>query len=130
MRNNNSEYKRRQDDVPNTGERGQERRGERRVKRRSQQRDESRSEQRGEPRPDTMTLPNVRFPIELKVSAYFLLPLLFGMIVLAYIMIDAHRNFQQKQMDQFARVITAQLAASAVEPLFADAKMELAVLIN
>lgn len=114
MKNNNSEYKRRQDDTPNTGERRQDRR----------------SERRDEPRPDTMILPNVRFPIELKVSAYFLLPLLFGMIVLAYIMIDAHRNFQQKQMDQFARVITAQLAASAVEPLFAGAKMELAILIN
>ncbi len=71
-----------------------------------------------------------RFPIAFKVSVYFMLPILVGMVVLAYIMIDAHRSFQHKQMDQFARVITEQLASSAVEPLFADANMELGVLIN
>lgn len=71
-----------------------------------------------------------RFPIVLKVSLVFMVPLLLGMALLAYIMIDTHRSFQHKQMDQFARVITEQLAASAVEPLFADANMELGVLIN
>lgn len=71
-----------------------------------------------------------RIPIALKMSAVFMLPLLIGMAVLAFIMIDTHRSFQHQQMDQFARVITEQLAASAVEPLFADANMELGVLIN
>jgi len=101
----------------------------RRARAQSQRPERSR-ERQNKPQLEPIGAPSFRFPIELKVSAYFLLPLLFGMIVLAYIMIDAHRNFQQKQMDQFARVITAQVAASAIEPLFADAKMELAVLIN
>lgn len=136
MQNNNSEHQRRSSDASN-GQRTDalpmdqlSQSSERRSERRSENDSEKRQERRSQPRLEAIKLPGIRFPIELKVSAYFLLPLLFGMIALAYIMIDAHRNFQQKQMDQFARVITAQLAASAVEPLFADAKMELGVLIN
>ncbi|MBT6578624.1 MAG: HAMP domain-containing protein, partial [Cellvibrionales bacterium] len=135
MENNNPEQQKRESDSREgslTDRRGEEfntRSGQRRGRNQSQ-RPERRHERRSKPQLEPIGAPSIRFPIELKVSAYFLLPLLFGMIVLAYIMIDAHRNFQQKQMDQFARVITAQVAASAIEPLFADAKMELAVLIN
>ena len=71
-----------------------------------------------------------RLPIAVKLAASFALPLLVGMGILAYIMIDSHRDFQQQQLDRFATVLTGQLAASAVEPLFADASMELGVLVN
>lgn len=82
--------------------------------------------------PDTgkFSVTKYRVPIALKMAAFFVLPILIGVIFLASIMIDAHRVFQHRQMDQFARVITEQLAASAAEPLFADANMELGVLIN
>ena len=139
MQNNHSEQKKQPTDTshgerraPSDAEKAKQR-PERRSERRSNpelENDSEKQQRRSQSKRQPINTPSIRFPIELKVSAYFLLPLLFGMIALAYIMIDAHRNFQQKQMDQFARVITAQLAASAVEPLFADAKMELGVLIN
>ncbi len=71
-----------------------------------------------------------RLPIAVKLAASFALPLLVGMGILAYIMIGSHRDFQQQQLDRFATVLTGQLAASAMEPLFADASMELGVLVN
>lgn len=67
-------------------------------------------------------------PMPIKVSFYFGLPLIMGIAILSMLMLQAQREFQHKQLDNFARVISAQLAASAAEPLFADAYMELNIL--
>ena len=64
----------------------------------------------------------------LKVSFYFGVPLLFGIGLLALLMLNTQREFQHQQLDNFAHVLSGQLAASAAEPLFADANMELSVL--
>jgi len=66
----------------------------------------------------------------LKVSFYFGAPLLLGIGLLALLMLNTQRDFQTKQLNDFAHVLSAQLAASAAEPLFADANMELSVLVN
>lgn len=67
-------------------------------------------------------------PMSLKVSLYFGVPLLLGIGLLAFLMLQAQREFQQQQLDNFAHVVSGQLAASAAEPLFADATMELSIL--
>ncbi len=67
-------------------------------------------------------------PMSLKVSFYFGVPLLLGIGLLAILMLQAQREFQQQQLDNFAHVVSGQLAASAAEPLFADATMELSIL--
>lgn len=81
-----------------------------------------------QPAASPTTSQSASFPIALKLSLYFGLPLLLGMGFLAAIMLDSQRTFQQQQMDSFAQVITKQLAASSAEPLFASAYMELAIL--
>ncbi len=79
---------------------------------------------------DSASNTKYQIPIALKITALFVLPLLLGMSALSYIMLETHRAFQNEQMDKFAQLITGQLAASAIEPLFADANMELGVLVN
>lgn len=64
----------------------------------------------------------------LKVSFYLGVPLLFGIGLLALLMLNTQREFQHQQLDDFANVLSEQLAGSAAEPLFADANMELSVL--
>ncbi|MBR9804896.1 HAMP domain-containing protein [bacterium] len=71
-----------------------------------------------------------KIPLSIKVALYFILPLFAGMSILAYVILNNQREFQQNQADTFGEVIAEQLAASAVEPLFADASMELRLLIS
>ncbi len=71
-----------------------------------------------------------RIPLAIRVSIFFGLPILFAMGSLFNFIIESQRSFQKQQMDNFGAVISEQLAASAREPLFADAKMELVVLIK
>ena len=66
----------------------------------------------------------------LKVSICFGIPLLVGFGALSKMMFDSAYEFQSSQMDGFADVISDQLAASAVEPVFADAVMELGILVQ
>ena len=67
-------------------------------------------------------------PMPIKVSFYFGVPLLLGIGLLALLMLQGQREFQRQQLDNFAHVVSAQLAASAAEPLFADATMVLSIL--
>jgi len=73
-------------------------------------------------------LRKAQFSMPLKVSFYFGVPLLFGIGLLALLMLNTQREFQRQQLDDFANVLSEQLAASASEPLFADANMELSIL--
>ncbi len=77
---------------------------------------------------DAPPIPRARLSMPLKVSFYFGVPLLFGIGLLALLMLNTQREFQSEQLDDFAYVLSGQLAASAAEPLFADANMELSVL--
>jgi len=71
-----------------------------------------------------------RLSMTLKVSLWFGIPLIFGFIGLFKLVHDSQYQFQSEQVGGFAQVISEQLAAAAVEPLFADAHMELSVLIQ
>ncbi len=71
-----------------------------------------------------------RLSLTLKVSLWFGIPLVVGFIGLFKLVFDSQQQFQSRQMDGFAQVISDQLAASAAEPLFADAYMELGVLLQ
>ena len=71
-----------------------------------------------------------RLPMWLKLSIYFGLPLLAGITALGVVTLDSQRSFQDQQLDSFARVISEHIAASVTEPLFADALMEINVLIQ
>lgn len=71
-----------------------------------------------------------KLPMTLKVSIWFGVPLLLGFGALSKLTFDSQRDFQNTQMDNFAHVISEQLAASSVEPLFAEANMELGILIQ
>lgn len=71
-----------------------------------------------------------RLSMTLKVSLWFGIPLIFGFIGLFKLVHDSQYQFQSEQVGGFAQVISKQLAAAAVEPLFADAHMELSVLIQ
>jgi len=71
-----------------------------------------------------------RLSMTFKVSLWFGIPLIAGFIALFKLVHDSQYQFQSEQVGGFAQFISEQLAASAVEPLFADAHMELSVLIQ
>ena len=80
--------------------------------------------------PQTPSTQKARIPIALKVAAFFMLPLLIGLSALTYVMSNSYREFQQQQIKQFGALFTDQLAASAVEPLVAEAGLELTGLVK
>ncbi|MBT8150887.1 MAG: HAMP domain-containing protein [Gammaproteobacteria bacterium] len=69
-------------------------------------------------------------PMWLNISISFGLPFFACIIALGLMSLNSQRDFQQQQLDEFANVITAQLAATLTEPMFADALLEIKVLIS
>ncbi|MGB5325616.1 MAG: adenylate/guanylate cyclase domain-containing protein [Pseudomonadales bacterium] len=72
----------------------------------------------------------LRFPMWLNLSISFGLPFFACIIGLGMMSLDSQRDFQHRQLDEFAKVITEQLAATITEPVFADALLEVKVLIG
>ncbi|NNC55228.1 MAG: HAMP domain-containing protein, partial [Pseudomonadales bacterium] len=72
----------------------------------------------------------MRTPMWLNISISFGLPFFACIIALGLMSLNSQRDFQQRQLDEFANVITRQLAATLTEPVFADALLEVKVLIG
>ncbi|MDB6062414.1 MAG: hypothetical protein JWM78_2517 [Verrucomicrobiaceae bacterium] len=73
---------------------------------------------------------SLQMPIAVKMAAAITIILVFGMTVLAAVVIGNQQRLLRSHIEEFGQLINYQLALTATEPMFTDQRYELAALVK
>ena len=74
--------------------------------------------------------PKTRISLAARYTATIFTLTMVGMVTLAFFLLRGQMTYNERYIQDFGHIISSQLAAAAVDPLFADRPFELEILIN